>query len=160
RCPDGSGPFATTVASTKGAANSCPAEVTFSVWPGGSTIQVADGASIFGGNLSGLIYEPGSGSGLGVLWGARNGPGAVFRLVYDGTKYVADTANAWSSGSGKLLRYPDGAGDPDAEGITFTSDGPSAGIYVSTERNNSANTVSRNSILRFDVSASAATTLT
>ena len=158
RCPDGSGAFTTTVASTKGAANSCSGAVTFSPWPGGSAIQVADGANIFGGNLSGLIYQPGDTAALNVLWGVRNGPGAIFRLVYDGTKWVADTANAW--GSGKLLRYPDGTGDVDSEGITFTGDGPSAGIYVSSERNNSANTVSRNSVLRYNVNPSSATTLT
>lgn len=50
-------------------------------------------------------------------------------------------------------------GSPDAEGLTFTGEGPSGGIFVSTERDNSVSTVSRLSILRFDPS-SAGTTLT
>jgi len=91
----------------------------------------------------------------GVLWGARNGPGTLFRLIFNGTNWVPDTANSW--GSGKALRYPGGAGDPDAEGVTFAGGRSSGGMYVSTERNNSANTVSRNSVLRFDPAAAGAT---
>jgi hypothetical protein len=88
------------------------------------------------------------------LWGARNGPGSLFRLTFNGTIWTPDTANSWSSG--KALRYPDGTGDPDAEGVTFAGTGSAGGLYVSTERNNSANSVSRNSILRFDPSAAGA----
>ena len=87
-----------------------------------------------------------------MLWAARNGPGTLFRLIFNGTIWVArhrPTAGA----PGKALRYPDGTGDPDAEGVTFAGAGSSGGIYVSTERNNSANSISRNSILRFDPAA-------
>ena len=48
------------------------------------------------------------------------------------------------------LRYPDGTGDPDSEGVTITTAGSSAGVYVSTERNNTASGVSRPAVLKFD----------
>jgi hypothetical protein len=88
-----------------------------------------------------------------VLWAARNGPGALFRLIWNGSIWVTDATNGW--GSGKLLRYPGGTGDVDAEGITRVG----AAVYISSERNNANNSVSRNSILRFDPTV-AATELT
>jgi len=154
RCPNGTGAFTTTTASTKGTVNACPADVTFSAWPGSAAVQIADNANTFGGNLSGLIYEGSGSTTPGVLWGAKNGPGTLYRLIFNGTIWVPDTANNWSAG--KALRYPDGTGDPDSEGVTFTT-GSSAGLYVSTERNNSANSISRLSILRFDPAATGAT---
>lgn len=76
-------------------------------------------------------------------------------MIFNGTNWVPDTANDW--GSGKLLKFLDGTGDPDAEGITFAGTGSSTGLYVSTERNNAANSVSRNAIVRFDPAAAGAT---
>lgn len=155
RCANGTGPFTTTTASTKGAANNCPADANFLPWPGGAAIQTQDVAGTFTSNLSGLMYE-GSGTATpGVLWGARNGPGALFRLIFNGTNWVPDPANNWAAG--KLLRYPNGTGDPDAEGVTFAGASSAGGLYVSTERDNSANAVSRLSILRFDPAAAGAT---
>jgi hypothetical protein len=158
RCPNGTGAFTTTAASTKGQANACSGGgQTGLPWPGDPDVQTVDGTSVFGGNLSGLTYE-GSGSATpGVLWAARNGPGTLFRLVWNGTIWTPDAANDW--GTGKALKYMDGTGNPDAEGVTFASGGSTAGMYVSTERNNDANAISRNSILRFDPNA-AGTTLT
>jgi hypothetical protein len=126
-------------------------------WPGGSAVATADGVNVFGTNLSGLAYQPSGSGSPGVLWAVRNGPSTLYRLVYDGTKWTPDTANGWSAG--KPLRYPDGTGDPDAEGVTLVGGDPANGIFVATERNNSANSVSRPAVLRFDVS-SPATTLT
>ncbi|MCC6245131.1 MAG: lamin tail domain-containing protein [Gemmatimonadaceae bacterium] len=151
RCPDGTGEFASTTVSTKGAANSCsggppPA----SPWPGSDDVRAVDGTAVFGGNMSGLTYEATSGQPA-VLWAARNGPGAIFRLIFSGGIWTPDPANGW--GAGKLLRYTDSTGDADAEGLTFAGAGSSAGLYVSAERNNGANGVSRNSILRFDPSS-------
>jgi hypothetical protein len=166
RCPDGSGSFATTAASTKGLANSCGASATTTTsttttlvpgltWPGDAAVQTVDVANTFSSNLSGLDYE-GSGTATpGVLWATRNGPGAMFRMVYNGANWVPDTTNDW--GSGKLLRYTDGTGDVDAEGVTMGGTASTDGLYVSAERNNSANSVSRNSILRYDVSAAGST---
>jgi len=42
-----------------------------------------------------LVYEGGVPN---VLWGARNGPGTLFRLIFNGTNWVPDTANGWSAG--------------------------------------------------------------
>jgi hypothetical protein len=155
RCPNGTGAFATTTSSTKGTANACTGEQTALPWPGDPDVQTVDGTSVFGGNLSGLTYERPGGATPGVLWGARNGPGTLFRLVWNGTIWTPDAANSW--GAGKALRYPDGTGNPDAEGVTFASGGSANGMYVATERNNDANGVSRNSILRFDPNAAGAT---
>jgi uncharacterized protein (TIGR03437 family) len=157
RCPNGTGAFAATTASTKGASNACAGDVTFTAWPGAAAVQPAGPTGVFNGNLSGLVYEASGAATPGVLWGARNGPGSIFRLVWNGTIWTPDTANGWTAG--KTLRYPNGTGDPDAEGITFTAAGPSAGLFVSTERDNAISTTSRLSILRFDPAANG-TTLT
>jgi hypothetical protein len=148
RCPNGTGDFATTAAATKNAPNACVGQVSTSPWPGGSTIKTADDANVLGGNMSGLVYQPSGTSAPGVLWAVKNGPGTLYRLIWNGTIWTPDTANGW--GAGKALHYTDGTGDPDSEGVTFTGEGPDAGIYVSTERNNSANGVSRPAVLRFD----------
>jgi Lamin Tail Domain len=156
RCPNGTGAFTTTSRSTKGGVNACPGDAL--QWPGGPDVQTADGLNVLGGNMSGLVYE-GSGNinaTPGVLWAVRNGPGTLFRLVWNGTIWTPDPdpTNTW--GAGKALRYTDGTGNPDAEGVTFAGSGSAAGIYVSTERNNDASGVSRNSILRFDPTATGA----
>jgi len=156
RCPDGTGAFVTTATPTKGAANSCSGSGTSttaagsgaSPWPGDAAVQTADNLNTFGGNLSGLAYEGSGSAAPGILWGARNGPGALFRLVFNGTAWVPDPTNGWSAG--KALRYPDGTGEPDAEGLTIGGPSSASGMYVSAERNNTANGVSRNSILRYD----------
>jgi Lamin Tail Domain len=122
-------------------------------WPGDATVQDRS-TYVFGGNLSGLIEEPSGTASPDLLWAVRNGPGALFRLLWDGTKWAPDTANNW--GAGKALRYPGGTGDADAEGVTYAGS-PAAGIFVATERNNLANTVSRPAILRFDPNAAGAT---
>jgi hypothetical protein len=151
RCPDGSGAFINTAAATKGAANSC-GSVASAAWPGSDDVATVDGVSVFGGNLSGLHYEAAAGGSPAVIWGARNGPGSIFRLIFNGTIWTPDPANGW--GAGKLVHYPDGTGEPDSEDITYTT-GSSAGLYVAAERNNSNNAISRNSILRFDPSGTA-----
>jgi len=151
RCPDGTGDFAATTVSTKGAANVCAGSPPSSApWPGSDDVRAVDGTAVFGGNLSGLAYEGANGAQPAVLWAARNGPGALYRLIFSGGIWTPDPANTW--GSGKLLRYTDSTGDADAEGVTFAGAGASAGIYVASERNNAANGVSRNSVLRFDPS--------
>ena len=156
RCPDGTGAFTTTATSTKGVANDCGTPTgggpTASAWPGSSDVAVVDDANIFGQNMSGLADEGAS----NVMWAVKNGPGTLYRLIFNGSVWTPD-AGEWSTG--KALRYTDGTGDPDAEGVTISSNGSSTGIYVSTERNNAAGTVSRPAILRFDPSQTG-TTLT
>ena len=154
RCPDGTGPMGSTSSSTRGAANACP--VPALAWPGSDAITTADDSNVFGGNLSGLAYQP-SGSGApGVLWAVRNSPSTLYRLIHDGTKWVPDTANGW--GMGKQLLYPNGAGVPDAEGVTLAG-GDANGIYVSVERNDSGGQAgtSRPAVLRYDISAAGMT---
>lgn len=157
RCPNGTGDFADATAPTKGAANSCTPVTgpTTSPWPGSDDVQTVDGTAVFGGNLSGLTYEAAGNGQPAVLWAARNGPGSMFRLVFSGGIWTPDATNGWSAG--KLLRYPDGMGEPDAEGITIVAGASGSGVYVAAERNNSANSVSRNSILRFDATAAGST---
>jgi hypothetical protein len=134
---------------TVGPSTSTTAPSTALPWPGSQTVQGAS-TYVFGGNMSGLIEEASGTSAPGVLWGVRNGPGALFRLVWDGTKWAPDTANGW--GAGKLVRYPNGTGDADSEGVTFAGNS-SDGIFIATERNNLLNTVSRLSVLRVDPTA-------
>jgi Lamin Tail Domain len=172
RCANGVGAFVAqpydannpTSSATKGAANDCsggptaPPPTIGITWPGGPTVATAS-TFAFGQNMSGLIYEPSGSSAKGTLWAARNGVGSIFKLVYNtGTStWVPDTTNSW--GAGKAVKYTNGLGELDAEGITFGPTGSSSGIYIASERNNSANGVSRNSVLRFDP-AVAGTTLT
>ena len=145
RCADGTGAFVTTVASTKGAANSCPPPAAVT-WPGGSAVATADTAGFFGTNLSGLSYESAS-----VVWAIKNGPSTLYRLIPNGALWKADTANSWSAG--KALHYQSGSGDPDAEGVVVTADG----ILASTERDNDNDGTSLLKVLRFDPNATGAT---
>lgn len=158
RCANGSGDFGQT-ASSKGVANSCGpvvGPVMSAPWPGQNDVKTLDVAGQFTSNLSGLTYEPGTASASPTLWAVVNGPGTLYRLLWDGVSYLPDTASDWSAG--KALRYTDGTGNPDSEGVTFGAS-LADGIYVATERNNDASTVSRLAVLRFDASA-AGTSLT
>jgi len=113
RCADGTGPFVITKTSTKGAANDCGGQVSASPWPGGSAVAAADDANTFGTNLSGLAYQASGGTTPGVLWAVKNGPGTLYRLEWDGTKWTPATTDGWNVG--KALHYPGGTGDPDSE---------------------------------------------
>lgn len=144
RCPDGTGDWTTTSASTKGARNACAAPPTFDAWPGDGAIASADPGAFFGGNMSGLVFENRADLRSGVLWAVKNGPGTLYRLFAGTPVRLPD--GEWANG--KALRYPNGTGDVDAEGVTFAA----GALYVAAERNNSANSVSRNSILRYDPS--------
>ncbi|HKY40195.1 MAG TPA: lamin tail domain-containing protein [Polyangiaceae bacterium] len=151
RCPDGTGAFANQAPSTKGAVNSCaPTGPVVFAWPGQNDVTTQDVQAQYTSNLSGLTYTGASAGSPAVLWAVVNGPGTLYRLIDNGTNFVPDTAGDWSLG--KALRYPDGTGNPDSEGVTFAAS-LSDGIYVATERNNDASTVSRSALLRFDVAA-------
>ncbi|MFE4024128.1 lamin tail domain-containing protein [Streptomyces sp. NPDC059101] len=151
RCPDGTGAFGAAQV-TLGAANDCgggndgPSPV---AWPGGSSVTTADGANVFGEDLSGLYQEK------DVMWGAQNS-GKLWRLVRDGSGgWKPDTANGWTSG--KTLRFPGGSGSPDSEGVTLTGAGSQGGVFVASERNGDASGTSRLSVLRYNVSGSGTT---
>ncbi|WP_340681642.1 hypothetical protein LCL61_23160 [Amycolatopsis coloradensis] len=115
-----------------------------SPWPGASAVTTADGSNVLGGNMSGLSF-----GSPDVLWAVKNGPGTLYRLVRNGTKWQPDTANGWSSG--KQLRYRDGKGDPDAEAVVATPDG----VVAATERDGDNSRTSALKVLRYDVSGSA-----
>ncbi|MBL0173620.1 MAG: lamin tail domain-containing protein [Gemmatimonadaceae bacterium] len=156
RCPDGTGAFTDNTASTKGAANSCGAPPPPSTlpWPGSDDVAVVDGLNVFATNGSGLSYE-GAGAGPGVLWAVRNGPGTLFRMIFSGGIWTPDPTNSWATG--KLLKYIDGTGNPDSEGVTFAAGGSAGGMYVATERNNDASSISKSVILRVNPTVAGAT---
>jgi hypothetical protein len=114
----------------------------------------ADRANELGINLSGLNYdaEPGSDKTSHVMWGIRNDPSTLYKLRWDESSraWTRDTSNGWSNG--KSLRYPDGSGNPDAEGIT-RAERTNNNIYACTERNDDGthSDTSRMSILRYSL---------
>jgi hypothetical protein len=146
RCPDGTGAFRATGAVTKGAANDCSPPPSTPPWPGDATIANADGTGAFGGGVSGLVYEGSGTAAPGVMWGVRHSTGLLYRLVFNGTFWQSE----FSWGFGKRLRYMDGTGAADAEGVTFGGGGSVDGMYVAAERSITVPGVSRNSILRYD----------
>ncbi|WP_081815160.1 lamin tail domain-containing protein [Leifsonia aquatica] len=121
-------------------------------WPGSADVAVSDKQCAWttttgpeGRDVSGLVFDP---SNANVLYSVKN-KSWVFRMVKQDGLWVADTSNGW--GAGKQIFFP-GSTDtatnqPDSEGMTV---GPDGALYVTTERNNAANTIPLNSILRFD----------
>jgi hypothetical protein len=88
-----------------------------------------------------------------VLWGVQNSPATLYRLLWNGTTWASSSTASWNAG--KSIHYPDGTGTPDSEGVTRAERNTPA-IYVSTERNGDAGTVSRLSVLRFDTGTAGA----
>ncbi len=156
RCPNGTGSFATTQVVTKAGLNNCPGDIVTEPWPGGATVTTADVTGALGGDISGLTYDGSGTSAPGVLWAVNNGDGTLVRLLWNGTTWVSDTTNGWTN-AGKALKYADGNGTPDTEGVTVGGPSSASGIYTSTERNNTASGTSKPTILRYDVTGSAAT---
>ncbi len=112
-------------------------------WPGSDDVTTVDDAAAFKGNVSGLAYASARPRSPAVLWAVQNGPGTLFRL--------SSASNRWATPAeeraGMRLRYPDGRGEVDAEGIALAGR-DDRGVYVASERNESAKG-SRNSILRY-----------
>jgi hypothetical protein len=128
--------------------------VTFQPWPGGADVVVVDTVEQFAGNLSGLTYEPESATSAAVLWGVSNIPGKLYRVLREGpSSFVSDPSGGWPPG--KLLRYPGGSGEADAESVTL-AESSADGLYVVAEHDNDAPATSRLSVLRYDPSVAGA----
>jgi len=108
-------------------------------WPGSSPARVADAAGALGGNVSGLAP-----SGPDGLWAVRDAPGELLALDRSGDGWTRRPG--WEGD--RPLRYPDGHAGPDAEAVTTVAGDPGA-VYVGAERDNSASSSRRNSVLRF-----------
>ena len=121
-------------------------------WPTSTTVTAVDKDGAFGENLSGLFYQPAAGSSGPILWAVQNSPSRLYNLVPKGKLFVKNSTNGW--GAGKTLRYPNGNGSPDAEGVTM-AEPSSPSIYVATERDGDGG--NRFSVLRYDTSAAGTT---
>jgi len=137
-----------------GSAGACSSRSTeLSAWPGSASVVTLEAVDDFESDLSGLTYES-----PGVLWAVNNLSAKLFRLAKGDAKYTLTGNDGWASG--KRLRFPDGQGVPDAEGVTLGATS-AAGLYVSSERNLNEAEVSRLSVLRYDIVAGGeGTTLT
>ncbi len=81
----------------------------------------------------------------------RNGPSQLYRLRDNGGLFSALTSDNWAAG--KTLLFPNGAGAPDAEGITM-ADWSSPLLYAISERDGVG--PSAPAVLAYDTSASGA----
>ncbi|GAB2541785.1 lamin tail domain-containing protein [Brachybacterium huguangmaarense] len=136
-------------AATPGAANDCtpaPTEDPGTALPTTGAATTADAAGQWPGDLSGLDLQ-GAGAEQ-ILWGVSNATGQLSRLVR-GADGAWHQSAGWPA-TGKQLRFPNGTGEPDAEGVSVGGDGR---IYVAAERDNAVKGTSRNTVLRFDASA-------
>lgn len=140
--------YVETPRATWGAANACPV-LTTETWPGGSTVSTVDAADAFTdtddndeGDVSGATFDPADPT---VLWLAMN-KGRLFKMHKVGNLY--ESFPAWDGG--KPLRFTNGAGELDSEGVTV---GPDGALYITSERDNTNSGVSYNKIARFDVSS-------
>ncbi|MFI6097458.1 esterase-like activity of phytase family protein [Lentzea sp. NPDC051213] len=106
--------------------------VAATTWPGDSATRTADGTNVFGTNLSGLSFESSD-----VLWAVKNGPSTLYRLVPSGNQWRVDQA--------RPLRFKNGQGDPDAEGVVASPDG----LFVVSERDNDNGSVSAPTVLKY-----------
>lgn len=142
------GEYAAQATATPGDPNDCVQPDPAAPLPTTGDARVADQAGEWAEDLSGLDLQVLE-DGQQILWASNNDAGQVSRLVRveDGTWVQSE---GWPTG-GKLSRFPDGTGTPDAEGISVGADGA---VYLSVERDNDAGGTSRNAVLRLDPAAS------
>jgi hypothetical protein len=122
-------------------------------WPGSQLVTVASEPFAFGGNVSGLVYEPAQATGLPILWAIQNTPAKLHRLSWNGLAFTGTADAGWDAG--KILAYPDGTGSPDGEGLTRTA-WESSEMYVAAETDSLVGE-SRLSILRYDLTSLSST---
>jgi hypothetical protein len=186
RCANGTGWFQSSTTATLGSANSCSGSgggtgggqllggggsltsgctpeapsgtgstpTGTQAWPGGLDVTIADNVCAFttstgpeGRDLSGLAFDPANPS---VLWAAKN-KNWLYKLVKSNGKWIPDAS--WSA-TGKQIRFAGGTGQPDSEGLTVGANGH---LYVTSERDNSNNTVPKDTIMEFDPAATGST---
>lgn len=140
RVPDMTGEFAVTGEPTRDAANIAEGEtepVADAEWPfDPQTIKDVDLGEEFSiEDFSGIDFDAD-----GRAWVVNNDEGVLLALDYDVESGNYTVAGQWN------LKYPDGNGLPDAEGITVAEDGS---LFVATERDNASKNVSRPSVLHF-----------
>jgi hypothetical protein len=123
----------------------------YAPWPGGTDVSTVDDEGDYAGNLSGLAFDPGTSGAGATLWGVQNDPATLYQLRWNGMTWESLASGGWQAG--KKLRYPDGNGEPDAEGVTL-AEPESTAVYVVAERDNLNKDVSRLSVLRFDPASS------
>jgi len=139
--------YVETPTATWGAANECPGIAT-EKWPGSSEVTTVDAIDAFTdldsndeGDVSGATFDPDDPS---VLWVTMN-KGRLFKMHLVDGQY--ETFPEWDGGV--PVRFADGAGELDAEGVTV---GPDGAIYLTSERDNArAKDTSYNKVARFDV---------
>ena len=142
------GEYAAQATATPGDPNDCVQPDPAAPLPTTGDARVADQAGEWAEDLSGLDLQVLE-DGQQILWASNNDAGQESRLVRveEGTWVQSE---GWPTG-GKLSRFPDGTGTPDAEGISVGADGA---VYLSVERDNDAGGTSRNAVLRLDPTAS------
>ncbi|MFF9286667.1 lamin tail domain-containing protein [Streptomyces griseosporeus] len=123
-------------------------------WPGGADVMIADNVCAFttstgpeGRDVSGLAFDPADAS---VLWAVKN-KNWLFKLVKSNGKWVPDPS--WSA-TGRQIRFAGGSGEPDSEGLTVGGNGH---LYITSERDNTANTAPRDTVMEFDPAATGPT---
>lgn len=145
RVPDRTGPFSVTPAPTRGAPNGggdTTPPVTTAPFPGDPLTQtpVALGGAFAGEDMSGVDVDAD-----GTTYVVNNGTGTLYVLA-------RDAAGVYTVSKTFVLKYPDGTGIPDAEGVTV---GPDGSVVVATERDNAVKSVNRPSLLRYRLPATA-----
>lgn len=146
--------YVETPTATWGAANACPT-LPAQAWPGPAEIRTVDAVDAFTdldandeGDVSGVTFDPRDPS---VLWAVMN-KGRLFKMRKVGESYEAFPE--WDGGI--PVRFTDGGGELDAEGVTVAPDGA---VFLTSERDNArAKKVSDNRVARFDVSGVTAAT--
>ncbi|WP_083586783.1 lamin tail domain-containing protein [Agrococcus sp. Marseille-P2731] len=149
RCADMTGGFVQAATSTFELVNDCSTVdepvVEAEPWPFAQTVTDAVAAGTWGDDMSGLDY-----AADGTLFAVNNDNAEIFELT-EGADGVFSIAQSW------IPTYADGSGQPDAEGISVAGDGA---IFLATERDNAAKSVSRPSILRVELGADGTSTTT
>ena len=127
-------------------------------WPGNQSVSFVDAKGQgLENNSSGISYQPPLKNESGYLWIVKNRPPTLYKMKLDvvSGEYVNLATDGWNKG--KKLKYKNGKGKPDAEGVTKASWSDDF-IYVATEKEGLGLWASLGlkkrqlSILRYDVS--------